>query len=679
MRIHTSLRLLLALPLVALAACSGGGDTGAALARTPATTTMTLKDNGFSFANFSAKRTTEEFNAEDLVAMFGNGKEVCTGGSEPCNPTPEAAAFARMVNQARASGHCEGLVALAASRFVEKVNPVTGTLQKDADVVHAILRAFATQFLPESKAETDGWAKKSINDILAAISTNLGKDVPEYTLNLYSPNGGHALLPLAIEFPDNDHAVLHVYDSNWPDKDRYVSFDLKKNEWSFSFSGKDQANDPNIWTGKKGDIDIASLTTRKASTCPFCGAEGKVRNTMLVIRAKDRNFALETDEGTITPDSPGTGEATLKPLAGPGAEPGNDQPVDYVATVPATSKTLKVTAKTEAKVTALTTGGISEATTPAGGSAAPIEISSSGIAVDDPNVTLTLAAGDYVVTSAGSKNSLAASDAGVTATLDGATGKPVTVQTSTDTPAIEVAGAGAEGVPTDAEYVVKSQSTDGKVEQTVVNSDGSKKTTGIDGTLGNTSTSANLSAPLAATDEVPGLPPETERAAAVDTGVTTTTVAATGDSTDSGNGGNTTTKTTVKPKSTATTTAPKTTQRTAVSLGINLDNWPYGPSDPASSGFNATLTATNSDSPTCSTAACLEGMFVDTVATGTDPTSGRTITTTATFTMRNVAVPFSVRCGTKGSWVTATQSGSAYTASCSIPSVTSDDFIYLRA
>ena len=97
----------------------------------------------------------------------------------------------------------------------------------------------------------------------------------------------------------------------------------------------------------------------------------------------------------------------------------------------------------------------------------------------------------------------------------------------------------------------------------------------------------------------------------------------------------------------------------AATIGINLDSWSFGPSDPASSGFSATLTATNSDSPNCSTASCLEGMAVDTVATGADPTTGRTITTTATFTMRNVAVPFSVRCGTKGAWVTANQNGTS--------------------
>ena len=301
----------------------------------------------------------------------------------------------------------------------------------------------------------------------------------------------------------------------------------------------------------------------------------------------------------------------------------------------------------------------------------------SGPRVNDPTVLLTLASGDNVATSTGSNNSITADENGVSVTVDGANGAPVTVASGSGTPAIEVEGAGTAGLPADADYVYRSQSPDGQVEQTVVNTDGTKDTSKVDGTLDNTSTSPNLSDPLAATDEVPGLPPESERANAPDTTTTTTTVAV-NDNTDTSGNDTATTKTTVKPK-TATTVAQKTTQRTAVTLGINLDNWPFGPSDPASSGFGATLTATNADSPTCSTAACLEGMFVDAVATGTDPTTGRTITTTATFTMKNVAVPFSVRCGTKGSWVAATQSGTSYAASCSIASVTGDDFIYLKA
>jgi len=666
---------------IALSGCSGGSSGGADLARTPAVSTLAPAEQGFSFANFSAKRTTEEFDATDLVAMFGATPDVCAGGKEPCVPTPEAAAFARMVNQARASGHCEGLVALAASRFIEKVTPKTGELEKNTDVTHAILRAFATQFLPESQDETKGWAKKPVNDILAAIQSSLAKDTPEYTLNLYTETGGHAVLPTAIEFPDNDTAVVKLYDSNWPGKERFATFDLKSGDWSFSFSGKDPANDPRMWTGGKGDLDLTSLTSRTKSSCPFCGSGSSVRNTLLVIRSVDQKIEITTDEGTVSPASPVAGETTIRPLAGPGAEPQPGQPRDYVVSIPATNKSTKVNAKTEARIVAITPNAIAEATTPAGGSSQPVSIDPFGISVADPQVTLTLAAGEFVLTSTGENNSLTAGDTGVSATVDGADGSPVTIATSAEQPAIEVIAAGAEGLPDEATYVVRTQSAVDELLVTTFSADGTQATEKVEGTLASVSTSPDLTAPLAATEEVPGLPPEADRGGEPVTTTTTSTVAATpgndtGGSSDSGGGGGQTTQTT-KPKSTV-TTVPKTTARTAVVVGINLDEWGFGANDPASSGFSATLTVAGAGNQSCSTAVCLEGMFAEAVSTGTDPATGRTVTTSATFVMKSVTVPFSVRCGTKGSWTAATGSAGSYTASCGIDSVTDDETVYLR-
>jgi len=680
MRSPVTTRVALALLTVAsLSACSGGDSGGAALARTPAASTLVPSDQGFSFANFSAKKTTEEFNAEDLVAMFGATPDVCTGGKEPCVPTPEAAAFARMVNQARASGHCEGLVALAASRFVEKVTPKTGDLTKDSEVTHAILRAFATQFLPESQDETKQWAKKSVAEVLAAIQSSLAADRPEYTLNLYTENGGHAVLPTAIEFPDNDTAVVKLYDSNWPGKERFATFDLKKNTWSFSFSGRDQTNDPRIWTGGKGDIDLTSLTSRTRSSCPFCGDGTAVRNTLLVIRSVDQKIEIVTDDGTVSPANPSAGGTTIRRSPGPGAEPAPGEPRDYVVTIPAENSSTKVNAKTEARIVAITPKAIAEATTPAGGSSQPVSIDPFGISVADPLVTLTLAAGDFVVTSTGENNTLTAGDNGVSVTVDGANGTPVTVETSAEQPVIEVAGAGADVLPDDAAYVVTAQSNEGGLFVTTFAQDGTQSTAEVEGTLASTSTSAVLSDPLAATQEVPGLPPEAERTTVVEPTATTTTVAsgttvAGGESPESTTA---TTRTTVKPRTT-TTTAPKTAARTSVTVGMNLDEWGFGPADPASSGFTSTLEISAGTSESCSSAACLEGMVVEGVSSGTDPATGRSVTTTATFTLRSVVAPFSARCGTTGSWQAATATGGTYGLTCTISSVTKDETIYLR-
>lgn len=113
-------------------------------------------------------------------------------------------------------------------------------------------------------------------------------------------------------------------------------------------------------------------------------------------------------------------------------------------------------------------------------------------------------------------------------------------------------------------------------------------------------------------------------------------------------------------------------------ISVNLDEWGFGANDVASSGFDAALTVSGADTQRCSTAVCLESMTTEGTASGVDPATGRSVTTTASFTMNNVAVQFSVRCGNAGTWVTATGSAGSWSATCSIASVTQDETIYIR-
>ena len=123
--------LLLGACLVLLAACGGGGGSsssggggggassgGGDAAPAPSgavASKMQPQLNGWAFPNFpSATFPDINFDASDVESMFGSGADVCVDGvADPCQLTAEAAAWARMVNQARATGHCEGLVALA--------------------------------------------------------------------------------------------------------------------------------------------------------------------------------------------------------------------------------------------------------------------------------------------------------------------------------------------------------------------------------------------------------------------------------------------------------------------------------------------------------------------------------------------------------------------------------------
>jgi hypothetical protein len=234
--------------------------------------------------------------------MFGDAACV-KGVTDKCIPTAQAAAWAQMVNEARASGHCEGLAVQAAVRFDQKATPETVKLFNKGDVTHGIMRAFATQFLPEVQNATNEWAKKSIVEIINELSLQLSAGKAAYTLGLYTPTGGHAVLPYALEFPEKNLAVIKVYDSNWPGMERFVVVDLAAKTWYFSFSGQNPQDDECAWTGGEGDIDITPMSALVAGTCPFCGDGSKVTKSVLLIRSTGKEWAVTTPSGTFTPSN----------------------------------------------------------------------------------------------------------------------------------------------------------------------------------------------------------------------------------------------------------------------------------------------------------------------------------------------------------------------------------------
>ena len=299
-------RLAVAAVLVAgLVASCGGSETTSPLTAVAADSGIKPDENGFSFANFGSGATSEIFNSADLVTMFGGG--ACVDGiADPCTPTAQASAWARMVNESRASGHCEGLAVQAASRFSAKATPATEFLTNTGDVTHGIIRAFATQFLPEVQDVTEEWAKKSLVDIVNELSTSFANKNVSYTMGLYTPTGGHAVLPYAIQFPSPDLAVIKVYDSNWPGMERYVVIDLAAQKWYFSFSGDNPQEDACAWSGEAGDIDITPMSARTSATCPFCGDGTKVTKSVLLIRSTSLNWSVKTQNGTFSPSSTAT-------------------------------------------------------------------------------------------------------------------------------------------------------------------------------------------------------------------------------------------------------------------------------------------------------------------------------------------------------------------------------------
>jgi len=498
------------LVIVALSAC--GGSKGSSSSSGPVATDLQTSINGWSFPNYpSSEFPDTDFNEEDLVSMFGSGDQICVGGvATPCKLTAEASAWARMVNQSRASGACEGLVAIASTRFNKKEQPSTVKLPAQAETLHAVMRAFATQFLPEVQDAITMWLNKSLEEKINELTESFAAGTLNYTLGLYTEGGGHAILPYAIEYPTPNTPKILLYDSNWPGKNRYIDVDLKAKTWRFSFSGEDPANDPDAWTGGPQDMDLTPLSAREG-TCPFCGDGTKVAKTTMLIRSSNLEWSVETDGGVVSPASPvGTDGTSVLPVKG-GVKRDS---YDYLVSVPNSTDTKSSTtvAKTTRKKTksklkfsgstsvyAIMPDGIAQFTTP-GTSKNPVEIEGSSISTKDPGVDLTLASGNLVANASGAAISLSVSGGTMEVAVTTASGQVVQQEVSEDKPTLQM-----KADPTGGGITVLAASSTGVVEKTAVSSTGVETKTIVKEVLNLSAVKAELP-PELASKEIAALP-----------------------------------------------------------------------------------------------------------------------------------------------------------------------------
>ena len=512
----------IALTLLMVTACGGGASSDPTIDVVPVATELRPTPDGYSFANFAAGASPEEFNTDDLVKMFG--AEACTGGVEAnCEPIAEAAAWARMVNQARQPGHCEGIVVEASKRFNLSLLPQTVELVNEGEVTHQILRTFGTQFLPEVQEETIGWQKKSLSAIVAELVDSFKTGKPKYSMGLYVEQGGHALLPYAVEFPSPELARIQLYDSNWPGKNRYVDVDLKAKKWQFSFSGEDPANDPDAWTGGEGDMDLTSLDTRSNSSCPFCANKTKVKNSMIVISSVDRNWSVTTDKGIYSPSSdrlvdglsarPIRGSAEVPPIVKDVPPPiryymrNNFQSFEYVVFVEGKNIKLQLPSTTSAFVSQ--GSAIVQLSTTTSSDDRTVSISNNSVSVDDPTVNIKVASGDLAAEVAGGNAIIGIANTQLNISVETTTGLKVEAVVNQETPAISAKA--PESGSTD--FVVKTQTADNSLQIREIARDGSELvTTQLATKLAELSaTSIDLPEVLQKSEVKPGLPPRENR------------------------------------------------------------------------------------------------------------------------------------------------------------------------
>lgn len=524
-QMRTKRRVLAATASLALlAACGGGGGGGGGGESKAADITvpeakgvsvdlgLAPNPDGFAFANFGAGASPEVFGAEDLVAMFGSGADVCVEGTDPCQPTAEAAAWAAMVNDNRAAGHCEGFAVLSANRFAAGKTPPSVQLTMDPTVTKDIMRAFATQFLQSTQDETLGWQGKSLKDKVATLESAFASKKAVYTLAIYTTEGGHAVLPYAIEYLTPEQVKIKIYDSNWPGQDRFVMVDLANETWTFAYSGADPNNDPAPWSGGPKDLDITSMSARDAGKIPFGKGNGEVTKSLLLIRSAALNWSIDTPTGTLAPGQPSTAGASIRPVRS-SAPKAPGAPVDYMVYVPSNQK-LQFNLPDATRVAGITPKAAIRIETP-GSKKGKVEVIDGGVKANDPSVVLSLADGNLVASSNGAGNQIATTGGQIDVQLTAPNGEQVSVAVTADTPAVDVRTPGRDGVDPNANVEILSQTGANEIEKKVIDASGNETVTTQQGQLENTQVNRPMPEALAAPATKPGLPSRDERVAQV--------------------------------------------------------------------------------------------------------------------------------------------------------------------
>lgn len=237
-------------------------DVDGVAASTTVSTGFDVARDGFGFANWSGLNTADDMDVPTLRDLFGDG-QVCQVGLEGCSLRPSSARVLDQLNAGLAGGRCEGMIVLAARRFMAvRSDPhrhSTFSVPR-AEVVERITYWWGTQFSPAvqwTSAVTRSLdARRVADDVFDSITR--GEMV---TVGLYQGYVGHSVLPIAATRAV-DSVSISVYDPNFPGATRTIVVRTVDGAWSYDGG---VATDGSIvtWVGSAvGGLDYVPLAVR---------------------------------------------------------------------------------------------------------------------------------------------------------------------------------------------------------------------------------------------------------------------------------------------------------------------------------------------------------------------------------------------------------------------------------
>jgi hypothetical protein len=243
--------------------------------------------DGFRFQNQGGAypRTPPVLTAQDVDQMFGDS--VCLSGTgSTCKLTPVASEWMATVNHAMNQGQCEGMAVSSLAFFQKLYSPqkYAAHARSIQDLTHAetaplIGYFWAYQMVDPVKSDRNKSAESSTPVSVEASLIDMFKRNEPGVIAIWAPQGGHAVTPYSVEDRGDGVHWIHIYDNNWPDKERHIVIDHKVNSWRYDLA----ALNPNIprepWQGDATThtIAVTPLSDRLGKAdCPFCSGGMKM-------------------------------------------------------------------------------------------------------------------------------------------------------------------------------------------------------------------------------------------------------------------------------------------------------------------------------------------------------------------------------------------------------------------
>jgi hypothetical protein len=277
--------------------------------------------NGFTFQNYGDTladgAVPTNLTPADVRAIFGDA--VCADAAiGKCDLIPQAQAWMEQMNQEMADGHCFGFSVAADLVWQDKVNTSTYgaatinglAIDNNASLQSIIAEGWTYQTLDSVQAKRITGTPNQILDKLEQVLKPHPSETYTVTIWKSDGTGGHAVTPYEVVYKGNGQYQVMIYDNNWPDQTRAISFDTTKDTWSYDAASN--PNDPSeLYQGDAKTKTISLFPTspgRGTQPCPFCdkvpsngstaGATGAARTAVIYLTgsATNHSHVLVTDQ-----------------------------------------------------------------------------------------------------------------------------------------------------------------------------------------------------------------------------------------------------------------------------------------------------------------------------------------------------------------------------------------------